>query len=88
MKAKEGFVYKKMHGTGVVVPVGEASREFRGMVTLNETGSFLWERMQVEVTREELVRALTEAYDTDAETAGKDVDAFVTKLREAGLLAE
>ncbi len=88
MKAKEGFVYKQMHGTGVVVPVGETSREFRGMVTLNETGSFLWERMQTEVTRAELVRALTEAYDTDAETAEKDVDAFVAKLQEAGLLAE
>ncbi len=88
MKAAEGFVYKQMHGTGVIVPVGKASQEFRGMVTLNETGSFLWERMQVEVTREELVRALVKTYDTDEETAGRDVDAFVAKLREAGLLVE
>ena len=88
MKAAEGFIYKQMHGRGVIVPVGAASQSFNGMVTLNETGSFLWERIQADVERDALIQALLAEYDTDEATAARDVDAFLTKLREAGLLVE
>lgn len=88
MKASEGFIYKKMRGMGVIVPVGEESKDFKGMVTLNETGSFLWEQLQKDTDRESLVEALLAEYETDRETAARDVDAFLIKLREAGLLAE
>lgn len=37
--------------------------------------------------RDGLVAAVLEAYDIDAETAGCDVDAFITDLARAGLLA-
>ncbi len=90
MKISEGFIYKKMHGMGVIVPVGERSHDFRGMVTLNETGSFLWEKLESEkeLSREALVEALLSEYDTDRETAARDVDAFLSKLKEAGVLAD
>ena len=43
MKIKNGFVVRKVGGESVVVPVGEMSKEFHGMINLNETGAFLWE---------------------------------------------
>lgn len=86
MKTSSDFIFRRMRDSGVVIPVGERSLEFRGMVTLNETGSFLWERMSRPVTRDELVAALVGEYDVDEAAAGADVDAFLRKLEEAGLL--
>ena len=87
MKASEGFIFRRMRGTGVVVPVGEQSRDFKGMVTLNETGTFLWEKLQQETDRDGLIAALRAEYDTDPETAARDVDAFLEKATKAGILA-
>ena len=42
MKIKNGFVLRVVGGESVVVPVGEMSKKFHGMINLNETGAFLW----------------------------------------------
>ena len=42
MKIKKGFVLRVVGGEHVVVPVGEMSKQFHGMINLNETGAFLW----------------------------------------------
>lgn len=88
MRAAENFIFKQTKDTGVVVPVGKRSYDFHGMVTLNQTGCLLWEKLQKECTREDLIAALLAEYDTDEATAAKDVDAFLAKLKEAGLLAD
>ena len=37
MKIKKGFVLRVVGGENVVVPVGEMSKKFHGMINLNET---------------------------------------------------
>lgn len=86
MKVSSEFIFKKAKDAGVVIPIGKRSGKFHGMVTLNETGCFLWELMKNERTEEELVTALTDNYDTGREQAEADVKAFLLKLREADLL--
>ena len=73
---------------GVVAPVGDASEEFHGMVTLNETGIFLWELMQQEITSGQLVNALMEEYNVEQEAAARDVEGFLRKAREAGIVQD
>lgn len=87
MKIKSGFMLRKVGGRNVVVAVGAASREFNGIIKLNETGAFLWELLRTERTPEELTAALLEEYDIGEETAAADVGAFLKKLEEAELLA-
>lgn len=88
MKLKEGFLLRNMLGMGVVVSI-DAATPVEGVITLNDTGIFLWKTMeQGETTPETLIRALTAEYDVDEQTAARDVEAFVAKAREAGLLAE
>ena len=85
MKIKEGFMLRLVAEEYVVVPVGQASIDFNGMMNLNETGAFLFERLLKGCTKEELVAALMDEYDVDIKTANIDVDAFVTKLKEENL---
>ena len=82
MKIKKGFILRKVGGESVVVPVGEMSKKFHGMINLNETGGFLWEFFTQDHTQEEAVEALLGEYDVERELAEKDVAKFVEILVE------
>ena len=85
MKIKEGFILRNVAGSFVVVPVGQATLDFNGMMNLNETGAFLFEKLIEGISREDLIEALTNEYDVDEETATKDVDAFIEKVEKEDL---
>ena len=85
MKIKDGFVLRQVAGQAVVLPGGDAL-DLNMMITLNETGAFLWERLQQQTDEDALVAALLGEYDVDAYTAHKAVAAFVEKLNANGFL--
>ena len=80
MKIKKGFVIRKVGDAHVVVPVGELSKTFHGMINLNETGAFLWNFFTQEHTIEEGVEALCAEYEVDTERAKTDVEKFASIL--------
>ncbi len=80
MKRSPNFLLREVAGTLVIVPVGEAAAKFKGMITLNATSAYLWEILETQQTKESLVKALTDRYEVDEETASKDVDALLEKL--------
>lgn len=84
MKIKKGFVLRKVGGESVVVPVGEMSKKFHGMINLNETGNFLWNFFTQEHTEEEAVAALLGEYDVEKEVASADVKKFMEILEKNG----
>lgn len=86
MKIKNGYILRKVGTQNVVVAVGEASRDFNGIIRLNETGRFLWQQLSQDKTEEQLTAALLDAYDVDKATAEADVKAFVQKLEGADLV--
>ena len=86
MKIKKGFVVRAVGGENVVVPVGEMSKVFHGMINLNETGKFLWDFFTQEHTLEEAVVALCGEYDVSEEIASCDIDRFLLKLTDAGVI--
>jgi len=84
MKIQKGFVLRVVGGESVVVPVGEMSKKFHGMINLNETGAFLWKFYSNEHTLEEGVDALCQEYDVDKERARADVERFADVLTKNG----
>ena len=86
MKIKEGFILREVAGQIVVLPTGN-QLDLNMMITLNDTGRFLWEHLQEETTEEALTAALLEEYDVDEALAQKSVAGFVQKLRDGDLLA-
>ncbi len=53
---------------------------------LNETGAFLWERLQQPVRVGDLLGALVEAFEISEDDARRDVLALLDELREAKLI--
>lgn len=83
---KDGFVLRQVADTWVVMPLGQMSLDFNGMLTLNETGALLWKTLEQGGDAEALVKALTAEYDVSDEVAKADVEAFLEKLKNAGCM--
>ena len=78
---------RKLGTQEVVVAVGEASKQFSGIIRLNETGAFLWDLLASgNRTEAELVDALLAEYDVSRELATADVAKFVATIRAEGML--
>ena len=86
MKIKDGFILRDVGGKTFVVAVGELSKTFGRMITLNETGAFLWKALEKGATEESLTEALLDEYEVDKDTASADVKEFIEKIKEAKLL--
>ena len=85
MKLKEGFLLRTVAGQTVVLPTGD-DLDLNMMITLNDTGAFLWERLEEETTEDALVQALLAEYDVEEATARNAVVAFVKQLNDHGFL--
>lgn len=86
VKIKDGFMIRRVAGEYVVVPVGNTEKTFHGMIQLNVTGAFLWEQCVKETTKEQVVQALTDKYEVERDIAQKDVERFLKRLDDAGIL--
>ena len=85
MKIADGFLLRTVAGKNIVVSVG-AEVNFNGMLTLNDTGVYLWNLLQNDTTKEDILTKMLEEYDVSEEIASKDIDAFIEKLRQANIL--
>lgn len=86
MKIKEGFLLRQVAGQTVVLPT-DADLDLNMMITLNDTGAFLWNELQQDSNEAALTAALLREYEVDKQTAELAVAAFVKKLDENGFLA-
>ena len=83
MQIKKDFTIQKVGSSYVAVAVGESSKNFHGMIRLNETGAFLWKLMaEKDCSEEDLVNAILADYDVDRATVEADVGRIVANLAE------
>lgn len=85
MKIKEGFILRQVAGDIIAMPSSDMN--LNAMITLNETGAFLWKLLESETTEEELTAAIMKEYSVDTETAKVAVHNFVEKLKSYEFLA-
>ena len=86
MKVKNGFILRKVGKQFVVAATGEASKNFNGMIRLNDEAAFAFGQLQGGTTVEELVAALVEKYGGNEAEVREDVANFLDKLKEADAL--
>ena len=88
IKTKKGFMLRSIADRHVVVAIGQASVDFNGLITLNDTGAYIWEKLSKGVTYDELLKDMLSDYDVDEETAKSGIDGFLKTARDANLLDE
>ncbi|MBR3494223.1 MAG: PqqD family protein [Clostridia bacterium] len=88
MKIKPGYMLRKVVDIHVIIGIGDENYAPNQIMSLNETGAFLWRILEDGAERDQLVERLVSEYDVDTHTAEADVDAFLSSLREKALIAE
>ena len=84
LKVKKGFILRKLGTEYMAVAIGEASRNFNGMIRLNGTGAFYWKELEKGTTKEDLVSQTLEKYEgVTEETALHDVKEFLDTISVA-----
>ena len=85
MKLKDGFILREVAGQIVVLPTGD-DLDLNMMITLNDTGKFIWTLLENAIEEKDIVSAVLKEYEVDQLTAEVAVAGFIRKLNEHGFL--
>ena len=86
MKAKQGFILRNVVEEHILMPIDENIGIYKGAVLLNSTSAFVWEKLQQDISRDDLLSAILEEFDIDEATAEKDLDQLLEKLDQMNLI--
>ena len=86
MKLRGEFIIRQIMDDIVAIPVGQTARDMNGMILLNDVSKVIWECLEQETNLEDIVTAVTDAFEVSNEEAQADVLEFLEKLRGLSLL--
>ena len=86
MKIADGFVLKNIADSYVVVPVGENLVDFSAMITINETGAFIWNLLADGADIDTITSAMCAEFEIDNDTARVDALEFIKILEDNKVL--
>ena len=79
---------REIAGSWIVVPIGQRIVEFNGLMNLSESGAFLWGKLVEGAKEQELITSILEEYDIDEATVRADVQEYISRLSESGLIEQ
>ena len=86
MKLNGRYRLRKVGDTFVVVKLGGGqSVNFSQLITVNDTGAFIFNQLEKEITMDELVAAIMGEYEIDEAGAKEAAETYVNKLVELGI---
>lgn len=88
MKVGKEFVLREIAGEYIIIPTGKTALKFNGLITVNDVGVFLWNMLQEEITKEELLQKVLQEYEVEEAVAREDIQEFLDKLTKGGILAD
>lgn len=87
MIIKNQFVLQEIAGEHIIVPIGEEADRLHGIITLNDTGAFLWKKMEKnDYSKRELAEALCKEFEIDILIAENDTSEFLDTLNSLGCI--
>lgn len=88
MKTRPGYSLRKVLDAYLIMGKGREAYRPNCIMSLNETGAFLWDLLAQGAEESDLVARMLAEYDVDEATARKDVAVFLSQLREKALIDE
>ncbi len=90
MKLNENFLIHQTDNGEILIPVGEETKRFHGVVKLNETGSEIVHLIENDdLTMDAILNHFYESYpDEDQELIKQSVTDFINKLREINAITD
>ncbi len=86
MKIKKQLVKRSIAGDVILVPIGDASLELKGLLTLNETAERIWDLLPQCDDEAALTAAMLEEYDVPEDVLKADINELLDRLRELQII--
>lgn len=80
-------VTREILGETLLVPISAAIADMSNIFALNDTGAFVWQRLDGEIPLGGIRDGLSEAFEVQPDTAWDDLSALVEELADAGLVS-
>jgi hypothetical protein len=74
------IVTRKTGTEYVLVPITDNIADMNSVYTLNETGAFIWEKIDGKRDLEEIIAAVINEYEIDRQSAECDVFSFIENM--------
>lgn len=88
MKLKTKYVLRNVADKTVAIAIEQADEKTDGVITLNETGAFIFAQINEGEDYDTIVEKFYSEYDVTREEAEKAVEAFVESLKNSDLLED
>lgn len=88
MRIKGEFILREVMGEMLAIPVGGSVLDFNGMICINPVGEVIWRGLQEGQTKEAILDAILDKFDVSREEATSDLDDFLIRLKQSGLLED
>lgn len=86
MVRNNNFLLRSVGSDYFLVPTGHQAIKTKGIIRLNDTGSFLWNKLDKDVTVEELAKSLAEYFNLSIDDALFDVKGFIKAIKALDLI--
>jgi hypothetical protein len=80
--AKSKLAERKVGEETILVPLSGNVADLNEMYTLNDVGSFIWDKLGELSSVDEVVASVTDEFDVKHEEAEADVKVFLTELAQ------
>ncbi len=87
-QTNENFIYRKIAGENLLIPVDEAGILNNTMISLNSTCLSLWKYYETPHTVQETIEEMLHLYSGKPEEIAKDIRQFTSEALDCGLLKE
>ena len=88
MKIKQGFVKRKIKDKFLVVAIGQARKDYRNFIELNQTASLIWDYIEKGKTSEQIAEEFVKEYKIDFDKALSDINEIISVLQKEGVICE
>ena len=86
MKVNQEFVLRRIAENYVLVPIVNTKDDFNGIITLNEIGAYIWNKIEENSDYDSILKAIVDEYDVEKNIAKADLDEFINNFKTLGII--
>ena len=79
-------VYRVIAGESILLPISRETQAVGRMLTLNETGAFIWERLDGKRSLAAILAEIEDEYEIETAAARRDLLELIGSLEEARVI--
>ena len=79
-------VYRVIAGEAILIPISRETQGAGRMLTLNETGAFIWNRLDGNRRLDEILEEIRDEFEVEEATARRDLLELIGALEETGAI--